>query len=193
MNEKLKKNQKIHNYYIKVIVNKSQVFNKDKNILPYSLSFQLDNFAEKKIKSINNNLEIFESPSNEYIYELNLRENKIDEQLLLHTLSFNAYTTSIFFIQKKIASIKIPIFINKRIYEKQWYILKDSKNEGCIKLSVNVEINMSDELWSIINEYIDDKNNKYFNILINDFIVRKKNSESNIININKIYNNNNNN
>ena len=195
MNDNLKQNNKTKNFYIKLIVSRSEVFNKEKNILPYSLSFQLDNFPEKKIKSINNNLQIFESPSNEYIYEFNLNEeNEINEKDISHILTFNAYITSIFFIQKKIASIKIPIFINQKINGKQWYILKDNKNEGCIKLLINLEINMADELWNLINEKIYGNNNYDNNNNNNTFrncIVKKKNSESNNININKIYNNKN--
>ena len=148
--------------YIKIIINQCQVFHKEKNILPYTLYLQLDNFEVKKIKTINNTNEVLESPSNEFIFELTLSEKEKDEELFGYILNFNAYTTSIFFIQKNIASIKIPIFINKAYNGKQWYILKDNKEEACIKLLLNIEVHISNNSYNNINQNIYTKDNNSF-------------------------------
>ena len=105
---------------------------------------------------------MLESPSNEFIFELTLSEKEKDEELFGYILNFNAYTTSIYFIQKNIASIKIPIFINKAYNGKQWYILKDNKEEACIKLLLNIEVHISNNSYNNINQNIYTKDNDSF-------------------------------
>ena len=184
MRENYQQNNEKDNSYIKIIINQSQLFQKDKITIPYNLYLQFDDFPEKKIKSINNILQKFEPPSNEYVFEINPKENKLNDDLLEHILIINAYTTTIFFIQKKLASIKIPIFLNKSI-SKQWYILKDNNDEACIKLLIEIQINISNNLYNKGNQYIFFKNNDFMNNSINEIAVRKKN-ESTIINNNKL-------
>ena len=178
--------------FIKIIISQSQLFKKDKNILPYTLSLQLDDFPEKKIQSINNAIQILESPSNEFFFEINLHQKDSKEEIIEHILTLNAYTTSIFFIQKKIAYIKIPIFTIKKINSKQWYILKDSNEEACIKLLIEIEVNIYNELYNKINKEIYNKNNNYNSNSQpkNSFVVRKNSiSKKNIINHNNNYSN----
>ena len=95
------KNNKINKPNIKISVIQSELFDESKNNLPYTLFIQLDNLPEKKIKTINNRRQIFEPPINEYIFELDIKENEIKEGNIKHILNFNAYITSLFFIQKK--------------------------------------------------------------------------------------------
>ena len=165
------KNNKINKPNIKISVIQSELFDESKNNLPYTLFIQLDNLPEKKIKTINNRSQIFEPPINEYIFELDIKENEIKEGNIKHILNFNAYITSLFFIQKKLASIRIPIFINKKISGKQWYILKDNKDKTCIKLLINIEINLPNKFYNNVNQNI------YFNNSTKDFLDIKKNNE----------------
>ena len=165
------KNNKINKPNIKISVIQSELFDESKNNLPYTLFIQLDNLPEKKIKTINNRRQIFEPPINEYIFELDIKENEIKEGNIKHILNFNAYITSLFFIQKKLASIRIPIFINKKISGKQWYILKDNKDKTCIKLLINIEINLPNKFYNNVNQNI------YFNNSTKDFLDIKKNNE----------------
>ena len=165
------KNNKINKPNIKISVIQSELFDESKNNLPYTLFIQLDNLPEKKIKTINNRSQIFEPPINEYIFELDIKENEIKEGNIKHILNFNAYITSLFFIQKKLASIRIPIFINKKISGKQWYILKDNKDKTCIKLLINIEINLPNKFYYNVNQNI------YFNNSTKDFLDIKKNNE----------------
>ena len=165
------KNNKINKPNIKISVIQSELFDESKNNLPYTLFIQLDNLPEKKIKTINNRIQIFEPPINEYIFELDIKENEIKEGNIKHILNFNAYITSLFFIQKKLASIRIPIFINKKISGKQWYILKDNKDKTCIKLLINIEINLPNKFYNNVNQNI------YFNNSTKDFLDIKKNNE----------------
>ena len=165
------KNNKINRPNIKISVIQSELFDESKNNLPYTLFIQLDNLPEKKIKTINNRIQTFEPPINEYIFELDIKENEIKEGNIKHILNFNAYITSLFFIQKKLASIRIPIFINKKISGKQWYILKDNKDKTCIKLLINIEINLPNKFYNNVNQNI------YFNNSTKDFLDIKKNNE----------------
>ncbi len=202
MNDNYKENNKKECSYIKIIINESHIFQKDKITLPYNLSLQFDDFPEKKIKSINNIIQKLEPPSNEYIFEINPKQNEFkEEELLEHILIINAYTTTIFFIQKIIASIKIPIFLNNS-QSKQWYILKDNNDEACIKLLIEININISNNLYlyNKANQYICQNNNNYIENSINGIAVRKKKSELinnnnkfNMMNNNVNHNNNNSN
>ena len=180
------KNNKINKPNIKISVIQSELFDESKNNLPYTLFIQLDNLPEKKIKTINNRSQIFEPPINEYIFELDIKENEIKEGNIKHILNFNAYITSLFFIQKKLASIRIPIFINKKISGKQWYILKDNKDKTCIKLLINIEINLPNKFYNNVNQNI------YFNNSTKDFLDIKKNNEliNNKQTTNKTFSNN---
>ena len=195
MCDNYQENNKKESSYIKIVVIESHIFQKDKITLPYDLSLQFDDFPEKKIKSINNIIEKIEPPSNEFIFELNPEEKEFKEgegELLEHILIINAYTTTIFFIKNKISVLKIPIFLNN-LTSKQWYILKDRNDEACIKLLIEIKINISNNLYlyNNLNQYMLHTNNDYIENLINEKTVReKKNELININNGNKINTNN---
>ena len=184
---------KINKQNIKINVIQAELFDEYKNNLPYTLFIQLDNLPEKKIKTINNRIQIFDSPINEYIFELNIKENELKEENVKHILNFNAYTTSIFFIQKKFSSIRIPIFLNKKLNGKQWFILKDNKERTCIKLLINIEINLSLEFYNNLNHlvYFRNSNKDFLNIKNNyELIKNENNMQSGEQMINKNFSNN---
>ena len=187
MEENTNKIIEIDKSFIKITINQSQIFNQFKNILPYTLYLQLENYPEQKIMTIKDINQTFESPSNEYIFDLNLTEKDKKEDLVNYILTFEAYTTSVFFITKKFASIQIPIFLKKFNIGKQWYILKDNNNESCIKILINIEINIPNDLRNLINKSFFSKIKNSFSNQTNDLSVRKTNEQT--INTNKIYNN----
>ena len=187
MEENTNKIIEIDKSFIKITINQSQIFNQFKNILPYTLYLQLENYPEQKIMTIKDINQTFESPSNEYIFYLNLTEKDKKEDLVNYILTFEAYTTSVFFITKKFASIQIPIFLKKFNIGKQWYILKDNNNESCIKILINIEINIPNDLRNLINKSFFSKIKNSFSNQTNDLSVRKTNEQT--INTNKIYNN----
>ena len=186
MKENTIKTIEIDKAFIKITIYKSQIFNEYNNILPYTLYLKLGNFPEQKLMTIKDINQTFESPSNEYIFELNLTEKEKKEDILKYSLTFEAYTKSVYFINKKFASINIPIFLKKINIGKQWYILKDNNDEYCIKILINIEINMPNDLWNITNKNFFSKINNSFSNQTNDLSVRKTNEQS--INTNKINN-----
>ena len=134
-------NNEILKPYIKLEIYESVIY-PEKNVpLPYGINISFANFPEKNIESINNTKEIFKFPMNQFIYYFDKNTfnctNLSDKEFIINT-----YTTSIFFLKKNFASVKIPISLNKEENnKKQWYYLKDINNNICIKILISIEIN----------------------------------------------------
>ena len=134
-------NNEILKPYIKLEIHESVIY-PEKNVpLPYGINISFANFPEKNIESINNTKEIFKFPMNQFIYYFDKNTfnctNLSDKEFIINT-----YTTSIFFLKKNFASVKIPISLNKEENnKKQWYYLKDINNNICIKILISIEIN----------------------------------------------------
>ena len=141
--------------YFKLVIHQSQICKNIKVPIPYGLSIIFDDFPVKCIEPIKNENVILKSPQNEIIYNLN-NNNLSKKELIEKEFIINSYTTSIFFLKKNFASVKIPILYRDNNSQKQWFFLKDINENICIKILISIEIHLTNEIFdnfNLNNEY----------------------------------------